>query len=206
MREAQDTEIMLGTGRLLVLFFGLVVVCAVFFGLGFTLGRSSPHGVAEAAVAPASAPAPAVVAGGKPAATRSAAEPSSECATAPCEKPSTSDELAFYRNAPEKPAEAASAAASAVSPPKPAERETPRPAASSATPVSGFVVQIAAVTKRDDADALAAALRKKNYPVFTVPDSNDRLFHVQVGPFPDRKDAAAMKDRLAGDGYNAIVK
>ena len=37
--EAHDTEITLGTGRLLGLFFGLVVVCAVFFGLGYTLGR-----------------------------------------------------------------------------------------------------------------------------------------------------------------------
>jgi DedD protein len=53
---------------------------------------------------------------------------------------------------------------------------------------------------------LATALRRKNYPVFTVPDSNDKLFHVQVGPFADRKDAGAMKERLAGDGYNAIVK
>jgi DedD protein len=32
------------------------------------------------------------------------------------------------------------------------------------------------------------------------------LFHVQVGPFTDRKDAEAMRTRLSGDGYNAIVK
>jgi DedD protein len=29
---------------------------------------------------------------------------------------------------------------------------------------------------------------------------------VQVGPFSDRKDAEAMRTRLSGDGYNAIVK
>jgi cell division protein FtsN len=34
----------------------------------------------------------------------------------------------------------------------------------------------------------------------------DSLFHVQVGPFSDQKDAEAMRTRLAGDGYNAIVK
>src|SRR4051812_46895688 len=41
MAEGQDTEITLGTGRLLGLFFGLVIVCAIFFGLGFSLGRNS---------------------------------------------------------------------------------------------------------------------------------------------------------------------
>src|ERR1700690_1964727 len=38
---SQDTEITLGTGKMLALFFGLVALCAVFFGIGFSLGRSS---------------------------------------------------------------------------------------------------------------------------------------------------------------------
>jgi DedD protein len=38
---SQDTEITLGTGKMLALFFGLVALCAVFFGMGFSLGRSS---------------------------------------------------------------------------------------------------------------------------------------------------------------------
>ena len=37
---SQDTEITLGTGKMLALFFGLVALCAVFFGMGFSLGRS----------------------------------------------------------------------------------------------------------------------------------------------------------------------
>jgi cell division septation protein DedD len=71
---------------------------------------------------------------------------------------------------------------------------------------AGFVVQIAAVTKKDDAEALVGALRKKNYPVFISADANDHLYHVQVGPYTDRKDATTVKDKLSGDGYNAIVK
>ena len=35
----QDTEITLGTGRMLALFFTLVLVCAFFFAIGFSLGR-----------------------------------------------------------------------------------------------------------------------------------------------------------------------
>src|SRR5271165_6158040 len=35
----QDTEITLGTGRMLSVFFAFVLVCACFFAIGFSLGR-----------------------------------------------------------------------------------------------------------------------------------------------------------------------
>jgi cell division septation protein DedD len=75
-------------------------------------------------------------------------------------------------------------------------------------PGGGFVVQIAAVTREEDAAALAGALRKKNYSVFVVnnPEVRDKFYHVQVGPFPTLQDAEAMKARLTGEGYNPIVK
>ena len=38
---SQDTEITLGTGKMLALFFSLVALCGLFFGLGFSLGRGS---------------------------------------------------------------------------------------------------------------------------------------------------------------------
>src|SRR5215831_11763527 len=70
MHAAEDTEITIGTGKMLALFFGLVALCAVFFGLGFSLGRSSVRtsastdnpplaataGVRPSAVKPANAP------------------------------------------------------------------------------------------------------------------------------------------------------
>ena len=79
-----------------------------------------------------------------------------------------------------------------------------------AAPAAGgsYVVQIAAVSHEEDAAALAGALRKKSYNVFVVnnPAAPDRLYHVQVGPFASLQDAEAMKVRLAGEGYNPIVK
>ena len=71
-----------------------------------------------------------------------------------------------------------------------------------------FVVQIAAVTREEDAAALAGALRKKNYSVFVVnnPAVRDKFYHVQVGPFATMQDAEAMKVKLTGEGYNPIVK
>src|SRR5438067_11662165 len=41
MLQAQDTEITLGTGKLLGIFFSLVIVCGLFFGLGFNFGRAT---------------------------------------------------------------------------------------------------------------------------------------------------------------------
>ena len=68
------------------------------------------------------------------------------------------------------------------------------------------MVQVAAVSKQEDAEILKTALQKKQYPVFIATTAGDPLFHVQVGPFTDRKDAEVMKTRLAADGYGAIVK
>ena len=71
---------------------------------------------------------------------------------------------------------------------------------------AGYMIQVAAVSKRDDAEALSQALRKKSYPVVTISGSNDRFYHVQVGPFANVKDAEATRNKLIGDGYNPILK
>src|SRR6201987_3048337 len=53
MASSQDTEITLGTGKLLVLFFGLVGIWALFFALGYSLGRKAePAGTAASAATP----------------------------------------------------------------------------------------------------------------------------------------------------------
>jgi cell division septation protein DedD len=69
------------------------------------------------------------------------------------------------------------------------------------------MVQVAAVSRQEDADILVNALRKKQYAVSIVSNlPGDSLFHVQIGPFSDSQEAEAMRTRLANDGYNAIVK
>jgi DedD protein len=72
---------------------------------------------------------------------------------------------------------------------------------------ANFAVQVAAVSRQEDAEALEGALRSKSYPVYIVNNQpGDKLFHVQVGPFSSLADAEAMKARLASDGYNPILK
>src|SRR5262249_23070055 len=39
--QERDTEITLGTGKLLVIFFAGVTICGVFFGLGYSAGRKA---------------------------------------------------------------------------------------------------------------------------------------------------------------------
>jgi cell division septation protein DedD len=78
--------------------------------------------------------------------------------------------------------------------------------AAAVAPNGSFTVQVAAVRHQEDAEALLGALRKKEYPVFLASATSDALFHVQVGPFISQKEAESMRARLAGDGYNAILK
>src|SRR5512133_843713 len=106
MPEQQDTEVTLGTGRLLALFFGLVVICALCFSVGFSLGRKSAP-VAVTSTAPVPTPIP-ITTGVKPTSMRAEAKP--DCATpencppAEAKTNSTSDELTFYKSVEEKDA------------------------------------------------------------------------------------------------------
>jgi cell division septation protein DedD len=68
------------------------------------------------------------------------------------------------------------------------------------------MVQIAAVARPEDANVLVSALRQRGYGAVVRNDPQDKLLHVQVGPFSDRTQATAIKQKLLSDGYNAIIK
>ena len=192
---SQDTEITLGTGKMLALFFSLVALCGLFFGLGFSLGRGS--------VRPLTGPEQAQTGSG-PALRNSAMKSNGSAA------PQTTDSMTFYKtveqkdaNPPLPKAEVASKEGSA----KENGNNSAPPDPLTATAGPGYFVQVAAVTKQDDAQALVDALKKKQYAAFTSNTSSvDKFFHVQVGPFSDLKDAEATKAKLVSDGYNPILK
>src|SRR5437588_10845245 len=54
--DAESTEITLGTGKLLGLFLGLVVICAIFFSLGYAMGKNSGAVQPQMTEAPATLP------------------------------------------------------------------------------------------------------------------------------------------------------
>ena len=182
--QIEEEEESASTGKLLGIFFGAAAVCAVFFGLGYNLGKNAGAQVPQIVVSPSAASNASNIP--KPSAVRTQ-EQSSAAAAAP------------------EPIPATNAAQSQPNAPSVAARPAPEMARASAA--GNFAVQVAAVSKEEDADALVSALRKKNYPVFVINGNvADKLFHVQVGPFASLGDAEAMKSRLAGDGYNPILK
>ncbi len=238
---SEDTEITLGAGRMLGLFFLLAAICGVFFSIGYSLGKSSAREQAlndqpsqVLAASPPSAASgsqsedkPSAVIATKPSTDQAA---QTQAADAPAQRP-----LTFYKavqggadSAPpaakENPPVAASKAPAVERSPAPAQsakssqpseaagHSTPGAApVSHAAPMTGpgtIVVQIAALSREDDAVALAGALRKKDYNVFVVnnPATNDKFYHVQVGPFATLPEAETMKAKLVAEGYNPIVK
>ena len=200
--QVRDTEITLSTGKLLGIFFALAIVCGVFFTMGYLLGKStSAGGRTEIVATVPSSSAGKPYAGNKTpeAVTQTCPPGSSNCAAA-----STSDASSSSKSADQQPGTQQSSSGSKT----PDQSTTQSAAATDAKTgaASSFMVQVAAVTKQEDAEILVTALRKKQYPVFIANAAGDPLFHVQVGPFSDKKDAEAMRTRLSGDGYNAIVK
>jgi DedD protein len=188
---SQDTEITLGTGKMLALFFGLVALCAVFFGMGFSLGRSSVR-IASPDIPPATA------------VNTSGARPSAVKTTSTTPPP----DMTFYKTVATKEGSNQPATKDASIPApdtnSPAVEAAPDPA--TPPPANSYFVQVAAVSKAEDAAALVDALKKKQYPAFSTNAPTDKLIHVQVGPYPDIKDAELMRGKLVGDGYNPILK
>jgi cell division septation protein DedD len=185
--------------RTLGLFFAIILIAAICLAIGFRLGKLS--GGNATASTPAAAPAPAPLSSApKPSAAVGDSAPAASSSPSNTAPSSSAPAQVQPASAPAPSQTSASSAPNAVK---------PAPELSQNIPAGGheYSVQVAAVTKEEDADALVNALRAKNYPVFVVNNQpGDRFFHVQVGPFASLADAQAMRARLAGDGYNPIVK
>jgi cell division septation protein DedD len=191
LAASRDTEITLGTGKMLVLFFGLVALCAVFFGMGFSFGRTSVKAAGSDPVTsttPANGPV-------RPTAVRS-----------PNANPSPSADLTFYKTVGQSNSDAQLATNDRGNNTQDTAAAAKNDDAANPPALNGYYVQVAAVSKQEDAEALVDALKKKQYAAFAGNAPTDKLFHVQVGPYPDIKDAESIRARLVGDGYNPILK
>jgi len=203
-----DTEITLGLKSILGIFFALALICGVFFGFGYSLGRgNSPKASTTAQLAqhpaaiPAS-PAPDIKTVVEPAsASASQAKPAAgePAASAPSLSAANMPSAVPAQSAPQ-PATAASASPQAV----PAAYSLP--AKTPASALANIMVQIAAVAHRQDADVLVTALQQRGYQASVRTEPGDQLLHVQIGPFTTRDQAKTMQARLLNDGYNAILK
>lgn len=244
-----DADLTLGIGSLLSIFFGVVLICGIFFGFGYSMGRRN----ARTTVAPAATVPPQTLASTSPlpenalsGAPLKPQEPAASAAAFPSED-TNPDTKAAPNPAPEgskSPASASTPAPAAkhttpnAAPAKPAHVAEPGATGTSLTavpvthhapepakphagisaplaqadgdapiiPGHPIIVQIAAVSRQEDAEVLAGALRKRGFNPSVRPGNGDKFFHVQVGPFTDKNQAETIKQHLLADGYNAIMK
>lgn len=75
-----------------------------------------------------------------------------------------------------------------------AARESPSSAAHAEPAGRGFVVQVAAVRQRAEADTIARRLSGKGYRAFVT--TSGANFRVRIGKFNDRREAESVAGRL----------
>jgi DedD protein len=217
-------EIQLDGKQLVFLFMAVTVVSVVIFLLGVLVGRNvraeaasvdplaTPARTTEATGA--APPPPAVSNPGTPSATAneplsypqrlaSGAQPRESLGAAtPRTEPSTPPP------APE-PASSATARSSAATPPgAPASTATSPPPAPAPAPAAsavagepkgaGYAIQLAALGKRDEADAIAQRLTGKGYAAYVMgPEAGaPAMYRVRVGKFKERREAEGVAAKL----------
>jgi septal ring-binding cell division protein DamX len=215
--EEADSEITLSATTLLGIFFGLVLICGVFFGFGYSTGRrgsETPSSTTPNATTPDTNPAPTASPTPKP----SAMETLQAAGTTPQDPNTVTESLDEDSTTPATPSQpvatqmkqtpvnTASSKPSPVSTPAPEIKPASLPLPSAKPSGPPVMVQIAAVTRSEDANALASALRQRGYNVVVRNEPQDQLLHVQVGPFPSRDEAKLVRAKLMTDGYNPILK
>ena len=217
MQDEGFHEIQLNGKQLVFLFMAATVVAVVIFLCGVMVGRG-----VEPLRAGASTDLP-VQAGLDPTFTNQAPASAARSGGDPSES-ATAQETLTYTERLEEPTptvetlgttvETAPAAAAVAPPPPPAAPPAPEPrvqpkaapapavVAATAAPLSepsgsGFVVQVAAVNQRGEADTIAKRLATKGYPAFvTTPANGVSVFRVRVGKYDERREAEAVAGRL----------
>ena len=193
--------------HLVGLFLGVVLLCGVFFTLGYVMGHSPYGGPVHAADALERSISP--VRPPLKTAERDAAPPVP-----------TNNEWDFYAKNNDNRLEPAAAPSSPSAAPAPVAvaPHTAAPAAGAHTVptaarfqaprlVKGAIVlQVAALRRESDALAMADVLQQKNFPSFVVTPTTDAFYRVQVGPYSDERAADSARAALDRAGFKAILK
>ncbi len=215
--------------HLVGLFLGVVLLCGVFFTLGYVMGRtqyggavhaadgfnsnapSAPASAAKSKAAPNAKSAPAAAPpdnGGwdfydnkKSASDHLEPAPATAAPSAPVTKAPASVPAVATKSTKELPAAATkTVAAPAPAPKQPARFQPP------ALNKNSIVLQVAAVKLQRDALEMADAIQQKKFPSFVATSPADNLYHVQVGPYPDMAAAENAKRALEQLGFKPIIK
>lgn len=195
--------------HLVGLFLGVVLLCGVFFTLGYVMGHSQDSGSVHASDSMVRTPPVAV--SPKPKQPETPAAPPPEWDFYGKKKDDNHLEPAPKPAAPSAlPATAANAGNLARAPATktiaepviktPARFQPPR------LLKGAIVLQLAALRQESDALAMADAVQQKKFPSFVLTPGADKLYRVQVGPYPTEQAAEAARAALERAGFKAILK
>ena len=191
-REDEEFELVLGNKQLLSLFFVVVVLFAVFFSFGYTVGFSRGQQDRVMAATSNLAPEPEVT---------DVRIPDTLLEDAP--KPR---EVLSPPPAPVKPEPPEPAAKKPAPPPEKAAAPAAPAAATGAQIARGIHVQVAALRVRSDAQLLVSKLKDKQYPVALYDKGGDGWHRVVVGPFASVNEAKDAQNRMRADGLQTILR
>jgi DedD protein len=201
-------ERVLESRHVIGLFLLMLVFSAIFFTLGYVMGRSQYDGQVRAAITQHDVPdaivkkSEAGVKHSTPAPAAEESNPNSDWEFYSTDKQKeTGDHLKPV--SPSGVSSSAKAAPQSNSNSKPAATvfESPKPPQS-----GGYTLQVMAVRRESDALDLAKRLQKNKFPAFVLTPQGSKYYRVQVGPYSDKKSAEAAKKGLEGAGFRAIVK
>jgi DedD protein len=194
--------------HLVGVFLGVVLLCGVFFTLGYVMGRAQYGGSVHASESMLRTT-PALSA---PAKTRAGDAPPVR----------STGEWDFYTNRHENRLEPAVAEKPPLAAPPRLPSAAPKASGTASpgavavgTPVrygppvmprGSLLLQVAAVTRSSDALAMADALGQKGFPSFVTAPTTDSFYRVQVGPYRDDRAAESAKGALDRAGFKAIIK
>jgi cell division septation protein DedD len=215
VRQPHDTELTLGSGALLAIGCGLVLLCGAFFAIGYGVGHSSSVRPPAKIPQPATEQEPLQASGNIP-------KPSARV-QGPVASPADTDNTAANASGAAafgSPGADGGAAQTEVHSALPQSGSFSQSAANAPAPTvhpalpslqaqpqgQQFMVQVASVSNIQDAEALVNALKNRNYPVISRREPADNLVHVRIGPFATRPVADQWRMKLLNDGYNAQVQ
>lgn len=215
-------ERVLESRHLIALFLGVVLLCCVFFTLGYVMGKT------QYVNSPVQA-----------ASLENSSKSLSAHTAKPAPQPPASPEWDFYtekkttdvplkpshpNSSPASPADSEPISAASSNPPAaiphPAaihESSAPAPSRSSYAPPparfraprmsrNAIVLQVAAMRHGSDALSLADVLQQKGFPAFVVAPSSDAFYRVQVGPFRTQAIGDKARQSLEREGFKAIYR
>ncbi len=190
--ETGEFELVMGNKQLLSGFFIVVILFAVFFVMGYIVGRNSTP---VTAAATRDTGANSTVTGGRP-------QPASPAAQIP---PPESRGDSGNPPAAETPLPAAASETKAV----PAVESKPvqaAPAPAAVEPAPGDIyLQVTSVKGQDVAETVAKSLKDKGFPAGIAPGVNGQT-RVLVGPYTDRAKLGQTKAELERLGFQPFVK